>query len=437
MRRPNAAIERGAYSTIVYLDGDLTVADDNVGTVIMEETNAATVLQAALDSLSVGGKLFIDAGIYNVGVGVGSSTDGITVEGSNRGIRFLDTGSIIKATANAITVLDLTGSGAVSRNFGINGDNKTSINGLKQYRDSVAENIFIKNCTGYGLTYTGCDNRISGCLFSGCKTGIETGGSDGYILDCIFSNEGVNTMNYAVDVKHGSTKIMRAHVWGVEEACILIKGNYTQISNSYFDGYKKYGIKLDTAGGDLNYEKISGCIFTVKDQAAANTYDAIAEIGTGKGWDVKILNSEFIGWDATKARYCIYGEMPRVMIMGNTFHNGAYTTDAISITRYTPDDIYVKHNIGWREDNIVLSPSFAIDSTGVKIVTIPHGLAITPAKEDCTLTVVEDTNVDDWGFDLLKVDSVDATNVTAKIHVSKASATGSATAKLNLRVGQL
>jgi hypothetical protein len=89
-----------------------------------------------------------------------------------------------------------------------------------------------------------------------------------------------------------------------------------------------------------------------------------------------------------------------------------------------------------RRVNCVLSDTFAIDSTGTKTVTIPHGLSITPAKEDCALTVVEETDVDDWTYSLLKVDSVDATNVVAKTNVSTASLTAGATARLALRVGK-
>jgi hypothetical protein len=82
----------------------------------------------------------------------------------------------------------------------------------------------------------------------------------------------------------------------------------------------------------------------------------------------------------------------------------------------------------------LLSAAFAIDSTGVKTVTTAHGLSVTPAIQDVQVSVTEDSNVDDWAFDLLKVESVDATNVVCKIRVSTASATGSATAKLALLV---
>lgn len=86
---------------------------------------------------------------------------------------------------------------------------------------------------------------------------------------------------------------------------------------------------------------------------------------------------------------------------------------------------------------IVQSGTFAIDSTGIKTLTMAHGLSAAPTISDCQLTVIEETNVDDWAFNLLKIDSVDATNVTAKINVSTASATGGATARLALLIWNL
>ncbi|GAI36944.1 unnamed protein product, partial [marine sediment metagenome] len=82
----------------------------------------------------------------------------------------------------------------------------------------------------------------------------------------------------------------------------------------------------------------------------------------------------------------------------------------------------------------VLSPAFSIDAVAVVTVTIPHGLAVTPAVEDCQLTVVEDSDVDDWEEGYVKVESVGAANVVAKVNVTAASATGGATAKLALHV---
>lgn len=85
-------------------------------------------------------------------------------------------------------------------------------------------------------------------------------------------------------------------------------------------------------------------------------------------------------------------------------------------------------------DTVLLSPSFTIDSTGIKTVTIPHGLGYTPAVKAIQLTVAENTAVDDWAFNLLKIVSVNGVNIVAKINVSTGSGTGGAIANLAVLV---
>ena len=80
------------------------------------------------------------------------------------------------------------------------------------------------------------------------------------------------------------------------------------------------------------------------------------------------------------------------------------------------------------------SGTFAIDSTGVKTVTVTHGLNITPELKDVQVSVIEETDVDDWAFNLLKVESVSSTSIVCKINVSTQSGTAAATARLALMV---
>jgi len=93
----------------------------------------------------------------------------------------------------------------------------------------------------------------------------------------------------------------------------------------------------------------------------------------------------------------------------------------------------LNNNIGFVSEINVLSAGFAIDGVALITVTTAHGLSHTPNIQDIQVTISKDTAVDDWGYDLVKVESVDATNVVVKINVNNASATGSATAKLNIR----
>jgi hypothetical protein len=83
---------------------------------------------------------------------------------------------------------------------------------------------------------------------------------------------------------------------------------------------------------------------------------------------------------------------------------------------------------------VLLSGTFAIDSTGVKTITTAHGLNLAPDIQDVQLTISENTNVDDFAVGYVKVESVDSTNVVAKVNVTTASGTAAATAKLNILI---
>lgn len=60
---------------------------------------------------------------------------------------------------------------------------------------------------------------------------------------------------------------------------------------------------------------------------------------------------------------------------------------------------------------------------------------ITPEIQNVQISVYPVTAVDDWRYDLLMVESVGVANIVCKIHVSTASGTVGATAKLGIRVG--
>lgn len=75
--------ERGGYSAIVYKDGDLYVAEDDVGAVIKENSDAVTVIQAALDAIAArgGGKLVQLEGTYTWTTAVTYSANNLEWEG--------------------------------------------------------------------------------------------------------------------------------------------------------------------------------------------------------------------------------------------------------------------------------------------------------------------------------------------------------------------
>ncbi len=92
----------------------------------------------------------------------------------------------------------------------------------------------------------------------------------------------------------------------------------------------------------------------------------------------------------------------------------------------------IQRNIGFRTENRVLSDTFAVDAVNIVTVTIPHGCAYTPSTHHCQLTVI-DTTASAFAEGAVKIQSVDATDVTARVNVTTAAGTGT-TARLALAV---
>lgn len=88
-------IERGGYSAIVYADGDYIVAEDDVGVIIAEGTNAATVINAAVDSLPANGGLVFLKDKFTTTATITIDTEGVTLIGDSWGNSGLSTTSNI------------------------------------------------------------------------------------------------------------------------------------------------------------------------------------------------------------------------------------------------------------------------------------------------------------------------------------------------------
>lgn len=73
-------IERGGYSAIIYKDGDLYVAEDDVGAVIGEGTNATTVIHAARDKIAtLGGAILFKEATYELTTPIEWNVAGLNV----------------------------------------------------------------------------------------------------------------------------------------------------------------------------------------------------------------------------------------------------------------------------------------------------------------------------------------------------------------------
>src|SRR5437867_848011 len=66
-----------------------------------------------------------------------------------------------------------------------------------------------------------------------------------------------------------------------------------------------------------------------------------------------------------------------------------------------------------------ISPTFAVDATGIRFVNITHGLPVTPALQDCSLTLLKHsgTAVTNFRIDWMRIASTDGTYVRAQVNV--------------------
>lgn len=141
-----------------------------------------------------------------------------------------------------------------------------------------------------------------------------------------------------------------------------------------------------------------------------------------------VSDTQFIGSDIrsnTTLGYDIRANCSNIhVIAGSCTGNGAGASAGFSDLG---TGTIIRDVIGYRTKNAVVTPTpIAIDSTGTKTITIPHGLPFTPSPQDVQMTLYRSTNVGDVQFGILWVTGTDATNVTGQVRVVVASATAGA-----------
>jgi hypothetical protein len=178
---------------------------------------------------------------------------------------------------------------------------------------------------------------------------------------------------------------------------LVISGNYNRIGNSYieqFSGSGKNAVSLTGTYNNLTSATILACKNGLN--YVSGSYNRVAiNVFTNAGCTA------------------VSGASPGVTDIFNIMSTGVVSGKCATKT---------------------VSGTFAVDSTGVKTVVAPHGLLYTPSIQDVGITVLEQSTVTDYSLGFIRVVSTDATNVTVKVSVLTASATGSTTAKLGVKV---
>ncbi len=417
-------------SYIIFKDGNMVYAKNGTtGEIQFRGEDASGVIQNALDNFTDnGGKIYIKTGIYTITSPININTKNTIIEGENVTTTKLDANNV----CNVINI-----NGLVTKALF-----RVSLKNIHLYRGIIGlnatywvgghiENVNISYCTTHGIY---ADHMYTN-MFENVESKYNT--LDGvhfehYNNQIGFYNCAINENNrYGFNIIDGvETYLVNCNAEQNKNYGILLQGCYAGRISGYFESNAHNNTTGDRCQIYLKNGPVLGnCLGITIDASYFNG-------GNDADYGIKFGNATqscsvgkgcFFGWHAIAS---INITFPNTQVSIDRF----WSRDLTKIIDSAVDTKIVSQS-GYVTENNILSGTFAIDSTGIKTVTMAHGLAIIPAVQDCYLTVVKNTAIDDWGFDLLKVESVDAINITAKINISRAGATAGATAKLGLKVG--
>lgn len=446
------------YSYIIWMDNiNIFVKNGSTGTIDYKGTDTGIVIQKVIDTMSEGQTLFIKRGIYNLSKKL-TINKPINIKGEAVTIQTGLNPPIINGTilTRAGDILEIIATNKyyynTISNIGLNGvDRSGIIMNLKNFH-GILENIIVWKgdigilmqdswlSTFYSVAAFQCNYgakaQTSGCnnmSFYGCKF------TNNYIMGFLHQN-GFNTSFFGCDFEQNGK-------YGIS-----IDGNTarnTSLFGCYFEANPTYNsvTKLYSKGAHIiigenstpSIISIIGCNLG-RMETSPNIITS-SRINIVHGYDIFVANCQFYQnlFETTRSDITndAGSDIDMVLMNCRSIHDGNWVIDGtygmmgIKTFGNNPNEAM---NTFLITQNNVMSDTFSIDSTGIKTVIIPHGLAIRPNIQDCQLTILQDTAVDDWTCSLLTVVSTDVTNVTAKINISLASKSIGATARLALRV---
>lgn len=197
---------------------------------------------------------------------------------------------------------------------------------------------------------------------------------------------------------------------------VLVQDSGFQADNIRANGASAKGFHLAASGSGLDADEavLKGCK---------------AE-GCAIGAQVDANNCQLIGCNVdsnTTGLAIAAGVTDTAMIGGTLLGNTTALSDAGTST-------HMQQVTGCKTEANLLSANLTLDTTGTKTAVFTHGLGVTPALEDCILTIVRVTAVTDHVIGYLQVEAVSSTTVSTRARVTTASATAGAVFKIALRV---
>lgn len=323
----------------------------------------------------------------------------------------------------------------ISTRFGLISNCRLIDNGRDGLDIKDAQDIVIANCIAEGNTVDGFNPRGERVTLVGCtaqgngRHGFNAGTSSGLVTGISMSgciSGGHTTAGAAGFTVSSGGASERAELTldgcqsrGDDFGAISEVDATLRMSNCIVTGAATRGVHLKGLGGAVNGGEFRD--------------------NTGEGIRIETTNVVVSGVHAWKTAggsqshgITENGSANNNVITGNRVH-GNSTAQIVKLGAGT----LVRDNVGYKTEANLISADLAVDSTGTKAFTVAHGLAVTPNIKDCQVTVLRNTAVNDYVWDRLKIDSVDATNVVGRLVISTASGTGGAVANVGIFVRAL
>lgn len=383
-----------ATTYTVFREGSNYFAKDAWGTLTTSNTNFTSLVNA-VTSTSSQGTIYFKAGTYSL-TGTLYGKRGWYFEGEG------STGKFPEVIHAPVTLFQWNGGSRAMfstwlasawfggiKNVVFDGNNLATIGlELTTSQGSLFENVRIYNATNQGILLRTLGNITGTNAFN---TFIDVTSTD--------ANIGIEFNGYELGREVTLNNFYNSRFHGDQ---IAVRFYQYADTNSFFGGR----IEADASG--------YGIIFGEADYIGAN-------------------QNYFMGTAIDSLDASSIGVLARIDVTKNYLDKvafgGTFATKIVNATY-----VYIRDSPTYLNEKILLSGTFAIDSTGAKEVVVAHGLGFTPAIEDIQVTVNRNTAVDDWGYRFVRVNYVDSTNISVSIYVDTASGTGGATAKLSILV---
>jgi len=383
------------------------------------DTDAATVIQQAMDNLVDGGKIFIRRGIYEISSKLSVPYDGIVIQGEGRGDMNVGAtkgtkATVLRATAD-ITVLEIPDrQGCLVRDLEIDCDGIASVgihtwgfqnfirhihvrdaltygirigNGGTGHAQHITDSMISMNATGIGLYADESDNIIKGNIIRGATNGyIYLNGSSGNQI----------VANHMSRHPAGASQ--------VTDGIVLEDSSGNQISLNFIENVgagPQIRLIANTAG--QIYNKITNNYFNCPNLTADLTYSVIKFERTEPYVHARdmIANNIVNGGGSTR-RFSYFIEGGGIATGFTITNNFLYWTNEIYDSRPT-NSIIKCIFIDWK---FTENSGTATIANGNTSVTFAHGLAGTP-----TVVVLGATHSEVADA----IWSADATNITITV----------------------